>query len=203
MKLFYLLRHAQKESLPGDPALTKIGVSQAEITAEYFKNKNIRKVYASPLKRTLQTAAIIVKELSLDVQTDQRLRERMNWGDKENESFEEFMNEWQKTDLDQKYQPTHGDSSYNAGRRMESFVESVSKSINKGNILAVTCGGVIGDLLRNIFKENDLSIVENKKSKARYIEIRECSITILRKEQDKFKLDQVGNISHLPLIFCD
>lgn len=197
MNLFYLLRHAQKERTPGDPPLTKVGIQQAEVTADYFKNKNIQKIYSSPLKRTLQTAAIITKELSLDVKTDQRLRERMNWGDKKNETFSEFWNEWQKTDLDRKYQPTHGDSSYNAGRRMESFIESMFKIINKGNILVVTHGGVIGDLLRNIFKENDLPLVKNKESQARYIEILECSITILRKKQAKFQLDQVGMISHI------
>lgn len=196
MSLFYLLRHAQKERTPGDPSLTKIGIQQAKITARYFQNKNIQKVYVSPLNRTLQTASIIAQELNLKIAIDHRLRERMNWGDKENESFEQFMHEWTKTDLDRKYQPTHGDSSYNAGKRMESFIKEVSNIYDK-NILVVTSGGVIGDLLRNIFSDKDLPLVTNRETKARYLEILECSITILKKEQNKFKLDQVGMISHI------
>lgn len=197
MSLFYLVRHAQKESIPGDPSLTKTGIKQAKATVRYFKVKHIDKIYSGPLKRTLQTADIIAKELNLEIQIDQRLRERMNWGDKENETFAQFWDEWQKTDLNRKYQPIHGDSSCNAGKRMESFLRDVSRLSDNKNILVVTSGGVIGDLLRNIFKENDLPLVENKKSKARYINIFECSITILQNKQDQLKLVQVGMTSHL------
>lgn len=198
MILFYLVRHAQKEEVFGDPALTKLGVKQAEITEEYFRNKNIQSIYSSPFKRTLQTATIIANKLNLDVQKDQRLRERMNWGDKEGETFEEFMSEWIKTDIDRKYQPSHGDSSYNAGKRMELFIDNVFQ-IKKSNVLVVTHGGVIGDLLRNIFSENELPLVKDEKSKAKYIEIPESSITVLKKEQNKFILGEVGSIAHLPV----
>lgn len=199
MNLFYLLRHAQKEGVFGDPPLTKVGIKQAEITARCFKNKNIHSIYSSPLKRTLQTATIIAKKLNLQIKIDQRLRERMNWGDKKKESFSDFMKEWRKTDIDRNYRPIHGDSSYNAGKRMESFIESVIKSSDKANTLVVSHGGIIGDFLRNIFYEKDLPIIKDNKTQAKYIEILEGSITILRNEQGKFKLEHVGSMIHLPI----
>lgn len=198
MITFFLIRHGQKEEGFGDPPLTNVGVRQAEYTAKYLKDKNIEYIYSSPLKRTIQTAKIIAKELYLEVSIDERLRERMNWGDKPNKTFDEFTQEWRKTDLDRDYQPTHGDSSRKAGQRLESFLHDVSKSILQGTILVVTCGGVIGDFLRNVFPEKDLPILKDEVSQARYIDILNCSITVVEKDHNRFLLKQVGVVSHLP-----
>lgn len=201
MVTFYLIRHGQKEKVMGDPFLTEVGQLQAKYTGKFLKDKGIKQIFASSLKRTFETANIIAKELNLEVKTDDRLRERMNWGDKKAESFEEFWNEWQKTDLNRDYQPIHGYSSKESGRRLESFLQDVSKNLNDEVMLVVTHGGVIGDLLRNVFSEKDLPFVINEASKARYIDILECSITIIKKDKELI-VEKIGDISHLsiPLI---
>lgn len=198
MITFFLIRHGQKEEGFGNSPLTDVGKKQAEYTAKYLKDKNIEYIYASPLKRTIQTAKIIAGELHLEVNTDGRLRERMNWGDKSNETFDQFMQEWKKTDFDRDYQPSHGDSSRKAGQRLESFLHDVSKSISQGTILVITCGGTIGDFLRNVFPKKDLPILKDEVSQARYIDILNCSITVVGKNRGKFLLKQIGAINHLP-----
>lgn len=198
MVTFYLVRHGQKEKLIGDPPLSQVGKKQAEHTAKFLKTKQIKFIFTSPFKRTSETASIIAKELGVEVKTDERLRERMNWGDKIGESFEEFISEWQKTDLDRDYQPSHGYSSKESGHRLESFLQDISKGIDDDIILVVTHGGIIGDLLRNVFLEKDLPFVTNEISKARYIEILECSITILKKDKELIP-GKIGDISHLPI----
>lgn len=196
MVTFYLIRHGQKEGGSGDPSLDKNGQMRTRHTAKFLKNKQISQIFASPFKRAIETADIIAKELGLDMEVDDRLRERMNWGDKEGENYKEFWREWQKTDLDRDYQPSHGYSSRECGRRLKSFLEDVSKNFNNNTILVVTHGGTIGDLLRNVFLEKNLPLITNETSKAMYILIPECSVTILKKNKD-FTVEKIGDISHL------
>lgn len=199
MVTFYLIRHGQKEGSAGDPHLSKFGKIKTKHTAKFLKDKQIKQIFASPFNRTKETADIIAQELDLKINIDDRLRERMNWGDKKNESYEEFWKEWQKTDLDRDYRPSHGYSSKEAGRRLELFIQDSLKDANSNDaFLIVTHGGIIGDLLRNIFSEKDLPLVINEASKAKYLEILECSITIIKKDKD-FVLEKIGDISHLPI----
>lgn len=69
------------------------------------------------------------------MKTDNRLRERLLWGDRKGESFDEFLSEWIKTTIDRNYQPLFGDSFFMAGNRMKSLIDEISK--NDINILIV------------------------------------------------------------------
>jgi 2,3-bisphosphoglycerate-dependent phosphoglycerate mutase len=199
MTTIYFVRHGQKEHIAGDPSLTPTGREQAKHTAKFLKDKQIMKIFASPFKRTMETAKIIAKELGLKIKTDNRLTERINWGDKKGESFRKFWEEWQKTGLDRDYQPNHGFSSRESGRRLESFLRDTLKNLNDNDaILIVAHGGIIEDLLFNIFPERDLPLTTNKISKAKYIEILECSVTMLKKDSD-YILRKIGDTSHLPV----
>jgi broad specificity phosphatase PhoE len=197
MTTIYFVRHGQKENIAGDPSLTQVGREQAKHTAKFLKDKQIRQVFTSPFKRTTETAKIIARELGLKIKTDDRLTERINWGEKRGESYREFWEEWQKTGLDRDYQPSHGFSSRESGRRLESFLKDVLRdSTGNDTILIVAHGGIIEDLLFNIFPKEDLPLTTNKISKVRYIEILECSVTILRKDKN-FAIEKIGDISHL------
>lgn len=198
---FYLLRHGMKESIPPlDPALTKIGIKQAQATALYLKTIPFKVIVASQKKRTQQTAKIISEQLQIPILTDNRLQERMEW--EQRESFDKFLAEWDKTDLDRSYQPLHGDSSQNKGMQMRDVIEELEKKYTDGNILIVTHGGAIGDLLRNLFDDKNLPYLTHPLSGSKYIDILECSITIIEKDNEKYNLLQLGDISHLsiPLI---
>lgn len=79
----FLVRHGQNEdNLEGilnghrDRPLTELGRQQARIVAEKLGDNNIEVIYASPLKRAHETAAIIAERLGLSVQVDPNLIER-------------------------------------------------------------------------------------------------------------------------------
>jgi len=199
MTTFYLVRHGAKERIQGDPPLSAVGIKQAEITAETLKKNNISAIFVSPRKRTRQTAEIISRKPELHLKEDKRLDERMNWGDKKGISFEEFWKEWLKTQKDRDYQPFHGDSSKNTGNRMQEFIAEKSELFPNKNILIITHGGAIGDLLMNIFTTDRLSLVVDSDSKIKYIEILECSITEVQKNGEVYNLKRLKDISHLQI----
>src|SRR5579864_5128475 len=58
-----------------DYPLTENGVRQAQETARYLRDRGITAVYASPLKRAMQTAQIIAAPLGLPVTVVESFRE--------------------------------------------------------------------------------------------------------------------------------
>ncbi len=196
MTTFYLIRHGTRESRAENTLLSDIGKKQVEITTKHLKNHGISSIYASPVKRTQQTAEIIASTLKLAIITDNRLKERLSWGDRKGESFDEFLKQWTKTQIDRNYQPPNGDSSYMSGNRVKAVLEEVSIK-NDSKILVVTHGGAIGDFLRNVFSEEELPLVTDLISKAKYIEILECSVTTVQKDGDEYMLKKINNTSHL------
>lgn len=197
MVTLYLIRHGEKEKIAGDPALTPLGRKQALLTAEYIKTQKVDLIITSPKKRTHHTANILNQSLNLPLSFDSRLEEKMNWGDKEGETFEEFLNEWRKTELDRQFRPSHGDSSINTGKRIKSVLDDLSKKYKNKKIVVVTHGGAISDFLQNVFPEESLTFSIDKSSNSKYIEISECSITLIQKEGHDYRLIRVNDTSHL------
>lgn len=179
----------------GDPPLSSVGLEQARATAKFFSSKNISAIFSSPLLRTKQTAEIMAQNLGLEVSLDERLKERMNWGDKDNESFQQFLDEWDRSSKNRKYQPYHGDSSFNTGERVKQVLLDADNKYPGKEILIVTHGGAIGDFLLNTF--NDLELTTSPTG-ITYVKLWECSVTTIVKEKDTFLLREVGNTSHLP-----
>ncbi len=195
MLTFYLVRHGIKEPIPFDPPLTEVGQKQAEATAKYLKQHLFKAIVASPKRRTVQTAKIIAKEIGLPVTTDERLEERIEW--EIHESFDDFIKEWNKTDFDRSYQPTHGHASKEKGRQMKDVITKLSATYEDGNILIVTHGGSIGDLLRNLFGEENITHQTDTYSGAKFIKVDESSITIIEKRDDGYQLVAIGSVDHL------
>lgn len=197
MLAFYFIRHGTKENFPFDPPLTKLGVKQAELTAKHLKNISFKTIVASHKLRTQQTAQIIAKNVKLPVFTDSRLQERLEW--EYDKSFDEFIVEWNKTDIDRNYQPKNGDSSRSKGKQMKKVLDELSNEHKDGNVLIVAHGGSIADLLRHIFTQENLPHKINPVSGARYMELLECSVTIIQKFGNKYKLLKLGDIAHLSI----
>ncbi len=194
MTTFYLVRHGNKEAIPFDPSLTTIGIKQAEVTAEYLKEIPFTRIVASPKVRTRQTAEIIAKPHNLSVTLDPRLQERLEWENKE--SFDEFIAEWSKTDLDRSYQPTTGDSSEGKGKIMQAVVDELAPK-DGDIILIVGHGGSIGDLLRRLFGEEATPHRIDPVTNAPHIQIRECSITQIEKDEETYRLVSLNTTDHL------
>lgn len=75
MTRFILVRHGQTEwnrverfRGRADLSLNETGIRQAEAAAARLKGQQVAVIYSSPLKRALQTADIIARELKLPVQ---------------------------------------------------------------------------------------------------------------------------------------
>lgn len=197
MLTFYFIRHGLKEAVPFDPPLTRFGLKQAEATAEFLKNVNFKEIVASPKLRTKQTAEILAKPHPLKIELSEKLIERMEWED--GETFDDFIKEWNKTDANRDYQPKNGLTSNSNGLQMKSLLDGFSQRYQDGNILIVTHGGTIADLLRNLFGEESLPHIISTLTNAKYIDIAECSITTVQKSDDKYELLKLGDISHLSI----
>lgn len=186
----HFVRHGKRERWPGDPPLTREGRRDAERIAEHLVTAQPAAVVTSPLSRARETAEIIGRVLGLDVTEDTRLRERMNWGDLEGQSLEEFLAEWERCSRDRDRQPPVGDSSREAGARIASFVAECSG----GDVIAVTHGGVLADFLLNAFSPAELRAVRPEFCVDPYSGdvVRECSITTVTYDAGRFGLRGIG-----------
>ncbi|HEY3297735.1 MAG TPA: histidine phosphatase family protein [Armatimonadota bacterium] len=107
MTRVYLVRHGEviwnkKNTYAGqtDLPLNETGLAQAELLADYLKDKGIAAVYSSDLSRARETASAIARPLGLDVRTDKDLRE-VNYGEWEGlseaeiaEQYPEIFSRW-------------------------------------------------------------------------------------------------------------
>jgi broad specificity phosphatase PhoE len=149
-----IVQHAEKQRLPGDPGLTEAGHAQAEAVAAFLASRSdITHVFSSPLGRARATAEPIAKALGLEVRTDDRLRERMNWEGPAIQSLEAFLEDWSRASRERDYQPISGDSSRVAGQRLRGFVDGLSPA---ETVVVVSHGGVTTDLLRDLLGDEDL-----------------------------------------------
>jgi broad specificity phosphatase PhoE len=114
-------------------------------------------VYASPLRRTRDTAAIIAEAVGVErVDVDERLREHANWGDVAGQSWDEFVMLWERSNEDRDFVVPGGVSATEAGTRAVAFVRDVVRELPAAEVVAVAHGGVIVDLLVELFGEAEL-----------------------------------------------
>lgn len=191
---YYLIRHGDKIKIAGDPGLSTLGKKQAQLTAKYFINKDISAIVSSPFARAKETAESISKKVNINYILDDRLKERLNWGDDLSLSFEDFLLEWEKTEKNRNYRPRIGASSVQAGKRFLEIIEEFENSKRYKNIVIVSHGGIIIDLLRNLFGDDFLS---SKNSDFVGNSISECSITTLSIENGKYELEEFASTRHI------
>ena len=197
MKYFYLVRHGEKQKMPGDPPLSPAGKRRANLTAKFLSRFPVKAIFTSPMKRTVQTAAEIGKYFKIPVSPTPLLKERVNWGDDPRQSFEEFLDMWKNTSMNRGWRPPVGDSSFQAGKRLESFIGSLDLHPSE-HIVLVSHGGIITDFLRNLFDESYLNNYIPNFSSTLDENIKECSITILEKDETgKLKLSAFAFTGHL------
>lgn len=195
--VFYLVRHGIKEKSMGDVALTPEGIQQAQATARHFRGIPVAKLVCSPLKRAKQTADIIAKETQTSITEDARLRERANWGDIPGQTFEAFVQLWERCTRDRDYIPQQGVSARQAGERLASCLLEWSAQSELDNILIVTHGGLITDFLMNVISEEDLLKHHPDYAAEQSYLIPECSITRVSCQNGVFSLEELANAVHL------
>lgn len=97
MKKLYVVRHCRAEGQHPDAGLTGEGCAQAEALADFLADRGIQRIVSSPFRRALQSVAPLAERLRLQVETDERLVERIlshedlpDWPDRLRETFEDL-----------------------------------------------------------------------------------------------------------------
>ena len=193
MSTYYLVRHGLRVSRDEDTDLSDEGIRQAQLTGEYLQSKNIQHIFVSPVKRTLHTAEIINSYLQVPQSTDARLKERMEY-EPMHGSFEVFLEEWDKTMANRMYQPPYGDSATLAGNRIVNLFEELK---DDKSYVCISHGGVIGDVVRNLFSEKLYTLAVDPIKPLKWLNIPEASVTVIQKIGHTYTLKMVGNTSHL------
>lgn len=139
------VRHLFSGSGGTDPELTELGHRQAQQAAQRVQESvapgDFSVLFASPLRRTQQTAQYLAESLDLPVVTDDRLRE-CDFGEWEGYTMGEVLERY-PTDAaawmqDPECVPPGGESLAAVRRRLQSFREDVTAQFSGTNVLMVS-----------------------------------------------------------------
>ena len=152
---FGIIRHAKtlwniQKKIQGhtDVALSPQGIEQAKNWAEQIEEAGpFNKIFASDLKRCLQTVEIINTSMRLSVHTDKRLRE-LDWGQWVGKTGDELQNEIpdalaSRLRAGWEFRPPAGETRRELLERAEKALLEAHARWEGQNILVVTHGGVI------------------------------------------------------------
>jgi broad specificity phosphatase PhoE len=193
LALFYLVRHADIVWGPGNPGLSALGRVQAAAVGKYLRSRLVAQIYASPLRRARQTAAIIARSVDAPVTVDPRLRERMNWGDVVAQSWAEFEAEWERASRDRDYIPLGGMSVRQAAAQLDAFLKDLARRYPQASLAAVTHAGILSDFLSEYFRPAELNRLSPAWKLHQSEAITHCSITTLRLEFSQSSGDGTGS----------
>ncbi|MCX7711034.1 MAG: histidine phosphatase family protein [Clostridia bacterium] len=195
------VRHAEAEGnvkrefhgwMDGD--ITEKGHVQAQKAAERLKDIKIDVLYASSLKRTMQTAAYISKVKNLPVIQTDRMKE-INGGDWEGRRWDELPVLWPKENETWENKPhvhqmPNGESMVEFQKRLMDEVLRIVDE-NKGkNICIVTHGTAIRAMMCNFMHCSLESMID-----IQWYD--NTSITIIDYEDGRFSVVLEGDASHL------
>ena len=188
----YLVRHGQtddniKNLMQGwkDTPLNDQGRKQARALVSFFNDEQIDVVYASDLSRARETAQIIANSLHKEVYIDKQLRE-MYLGSWEGHSWQEIEAEFayffNKPENEKNALNIHSGESYIEFqlRAFQTFKKIVQLNSHK-NIMIVTHGGVIREIIATIMKINQVQ--------KDAIPIRNCSVSMIEFDIKKDQFD--------------
>lgn len=193
MNTIYLVRHGENISnltrefscKHVDHPLTPRGVLQAEQTAEFFKDRGIDEVYASPMKRTRETAGIIAQASGLTVNLTEHFRE-VNVGTLEFQPPTDENWDIHRRVVAEWYAGRHevlfpeGENYLSLLHRMQEGLLQATRGKHGKNILIVGHAGIFSFTIKDICMNIDPMELKNQG-------MRNCSITTIELEVIKQK----------------
>lgn len=203
MTVYYLIRHGCKlPDVPGDAGLSPLGRRQAEVTAAHLANLRPAALYASPLRRAQETAEAFAAVYSLPIVTAAALRERANWGDDPEQSWEDFIAMIERSNVQRSWQPPVGDSSRAAGERMARFLRELATRYNNRNVVVISHGAIISDFLLNVASRRMLKTINPAYAADPYGDaiMRECSISVVHYDGVNFLPERITAADHLAAV---
>lgn len=193
----YLIRHGETEYNKNkyyygrdDVAINEIGIIQCEKISKILEKIDFKTVYISEMKRTQQTAQIILKNRKYKIIKDSRINER-NFGVFEGKNYnkikELYPQEWKNWCEDWKNAaPPEGESYVQFYSKIKDFMDDILK-IKDDNVLIVSHGGVIRCIYCYIMNNNlDLFWKFNSKN---------GDISIVKYEYGNLYIDSITHIS--------
>jgi len=199
VKRIYILRHGEtqwnKEEIfrgRSDIPLNETGLKQAEMASFYFKDKNIDRIFSSPLLRAMQTARAVSKTTGKEIEIVEEFID-MNFGIWEGLTIKEVENNyphnfaiWVKNP--QKLYLEGGETLEAVRKRIASGFEKIFSEKNE-NLLIVTH--------RAICKIMVLFLLDMGNEFFWAMKFDPASITLLEKNNNRFILTFSNNTSHL------
>lgn len=198
-----LVRHAQGEgNLKGEfhgqyPSdLTPLGITQAECTAEYLKDRHIDIAFASDIPRAYSTARIIAEKHGLSVIKEEGMRE-INGGVWEQMKFDDIVVEYPKeydvwkNDLGNCTCPG-GESIRHLAERVRNTVERLVKE-NAGKTILIGTHATPARVMGCVWKGMDIEEIVNLK----WVPNASVSICEYNSETLEFRLAEYAYCEHL------
>ncbi len=199
MRRLYILRHGEtqwnKEEIfrgTKDIPLNERGLKQAELAGKYFKDKDIQHIFSSPLKRALETAQAVGKEIEKRIEVMDEFTD-INFGIWEGLTVEEVKRLygddfalWRRSP--EKLSVEGGETLQMVRQRVSKGLERIERS-GYESILIVThrvlCK-VIAMYLLNIGNEHFWDMKFDP-----------ASITLMERDKDRFVLTFSNDTCHL------
>jgi probable phosphoglycerate mutase len=203
----YLIRHAENPANLTkqlscrlvDYSLTPKGVLQAQQTAEYFQDKTINAIYTSPLKRAMETAAIIAQPLGLQPIVIEEFRE-LNVGELEGQPVTRELWAYHDSIIEAWFDGKPeicfpgGEDYFGLWGRMRRGVEQALAGRINQNIIVVGHGGMFTFTLKDFCRDIDLNWL-------RRVRNHNCAVTevIVTRPNGKIEGELISWASHAHL----
>jgi len=139
--------------------LTNTGRTQIEVAVSKLKEHTVTKIFASPIRRTKETAQLLAKALGINegaIVYDDRLKE-LNFGDFEGRPHKEMV-AYRSTVIKKYADPLPGGESWlDVKKRMGSFMYEIERLYQNETILIVTHGAGLETLQALIVGAGDVA----------------------------------------------
>lgn len=155
----YLVRHGEldwKDNIKKcigitDKDLNENGVKNAELVGNFFKDKNIKRIYTSGLKRCKKTAQIISSILNIPYYIEGNLEE-IDMGIWENKSFDyikiNYSEEYKQRGLNiSDFRIEKGETFRECYERSKIIFKQLSEESYNDNIIMISHSGVIKSII--------------------------------------------------------
>lgn len=202
--IVYIVRHAQTEAnihsiIQGqsDTEITVEGMTMAKAMSRYFSDKNITKIYSSPIKRAFITACLIADVCQITVENialDDRLMEinLKPWAYKKIDDLDssDSRSSYKTYKFKpSKFQPLSGESLFDVKERMSKTFEWIIQGCcNDDNIVIVSHSVAIRTLL-TYFEKKTIDHIWS-------YNIPPVSVTEVNLSNDGLSVVEIGAIIH-------